>query len=114
MTDTAPEPKPEPSPDGTLSDRVGKLEAGQESISTKVDRILGILDKPDSAEPVTSADAPPAPDIAEQMAEAIRKVNAETAEAEKSKPKPEVRPREAGQPGRQRLARALYGKEADR
>ena len=106
---------PEPAPDKSLDARVGALETGQESLAEKVDKILGIVSgghKQEPTEPVTTAD--PAPqDIAEQMRQAVRDVHAERdqADAGKSKPEPEHRPREAGQPGRQRAARILYGKE---
>jgi hypothetical protein len=107
---TPPEPT-EPAPDGSLTERVGKLETGQESIAGKVDRILGLLDKPGTpAESTTTADPAPA-DMTEQMKEAVRAVHAETAAADAAKPKPEQRPREAGQPFRQRLAEVVHGRE---
>src|SRR5215475_4246993 len=93
----APAPPAAATADGTLSDRVGKLEAGQDSLSERVDKILGILDKPEGDSPATSADLPPAADMAEQMRQAVRDVHAEAAQAEAKKPKPEVTPREAGQ-----------------
>lgn len=82
-------------------------------MSERIDKILGLLDKKpaDPAGPVTTADPAPGPDMAEQMREAVRAVHAEEAAAAASKPKPEVTPREAGQPARSRLAAALYGKE---
>ena len=102
-----------PEPEG-LEPRVAKLESGQESIAEKVDRILGILDKPKGDEPVTSADPAPA-DMGEQMRQAVRDVHAERDQAAaKEPPKPEVPPREAGQPAKQRLARVLYGKGSER
>ena len=108
---------PEPQPGDSLDARVGKLEAGQDSLSERIDRILGILDKkPDAPgkEPVTGADQPPA-DMAEQMRQAVRDVHAERDQAAaKEPPKPEVPPREAGQPAKQRLARVLYGKDPQR
>lgn len=109
MSETA----PEPAAGDTLETRVGKLETGQESIDAKVDRILGILDKPEGDEPVTSADAPPAgPDMAEQMRQAVRDVHAETAAAaKKDPPKPEQPPREAGQPFREKLGQVIHGRE---
>lgn len=110
---TQPATEPEPAPGDTLETRVGKLETGQESIGAKVDKILGILDKkPGGDETVTSADAPPpAADMTEQMKEAVRAVNAESAAAKPDPPKPEVPPREAGQPFRERLGRAIHGRE---
>lgn len=110
MSESVPEPQPEQS----LDKRVGALETGQESLAEKIDKILGIVSgghKPEPTEPVTQAD--PAPqDMAEQMRQAVRDVNAEQDQAAaKSKPEPEHKPREAGQPGRQRAARIMYGKE---
>ena len=109
MTETPPEPQSGDS----LDTRVSALETGQESIAEKVDKILGILGKPAApAEPVTTADPAPAADMGEQMRQAVRDVHAERDQAAaKDPPKPEVKPREAGQPGRQKLARVLYGKE---
>lgn len=105
---------PEPQPEQVLDKRVGALEAGQESLAEKVDKILGIVsgghdDKPSGS--TTTADPPPQ-DMAEQMRQAVRDVHAERDQADaKSKPEPEHQPREAGQPGRQRAARIMYGKE---
>lgn len=110
---TPPEPTPaaEPTPDGSLTERVGKLEDGQDTIAGKVDRILGLLDKPGTpAESTTTADPAPA-DMGEQMRQAVRDVHAEAVAAEAAKPKPEQRPREAGQPFRQRLAEVVHGRE---
>lgn len=111
MSETAPEVKP----DAPLDDRVTALETGQDSLSGKIDEILGIIkgskqDPP--AEPVTTADPAPA-DMAEQMRQAVRDVHAERdqADAGKHTPVPEKPPREAGQPARQKLASVLYGKE---
>lgn len=109
MSESVPEPQPEQS----LDKRVGALETGQESLTEKVDKILGIVSgghDPKPTEPVTQADPPQ--DMAEQMRQAVRDVHAERDQAAtKSKPEPEHKPREAGQPGRQRAARILYGKE---
>ena len=108
------EPVQDPDTKEPLDERVTALETGQESLTEKVDKILGIVskghdDKP--SEPVTTADPAPA-DMAEQMRQAVRDVHAERDQADaKSKPEPEHKPREAGQPGRQRAARILYGKE---
>lgn len=103
---------PEPQPGQPIDARVTALETGQQSMSERIDRILGLLDKPAAPkEPVTTADPPPGPDMAEQMREAVRAVHAERDAAAASAPKPEVTPREAGQPGRSRLATVLYGKE---
>jgi len=112
VTATPPEPTPtpEPAPDGSLTERVGKLETGQDTIASKVDRILGILDKPEGDAPPTGADPAPA-DMGEQMRQAVRDVHAEAVAAEAAKPKPEQPPREAGQPFRQRLAEVVHGRE---
>jgi hypothetical protein len=107
-------PTPEPQPAEGLEPRVAKLETGQDSLMERVDKILGILEKPAGDEPVTRADEPPAADMAEQMRQAVRDVHAETAAAEAAKPKPEVTPREAGQPFRQRLGEVLHGREPKR
>lgn len=100
-----------------LESRVERLETGQESMSSKLDTILDRLTgKPAEQEPVTAADPAPDPvDIGEQMRQAVRDVHAETAAAaKKDPPKPEVQPREAGQPLKTRLAAVLYGKEPKR
>ena len=110
---TPPEPTPaEPAPDGSLTERVGKLETGQESMSTKLDSILDKLtgERVATADRVTTADPAPA-DMGEQMRQAVRDVHAEAVAAEAAKPKPEQRPREAGQPFRQRLAEVVHGRE---
>ncbi len=111
----ADEPETTEHPAG-LEARVDKLEDGQQSILGKLDQLLGRGE--DKAEPVAEADpAPDAPDVVEQMRQAVRDVHAErdqAAAAKPDKPKPEVKPREAGQPGRERLARVLYGREPKR
>lgn len=43
MADDADDGGGQGQPDGALDERVGKLEAGQESIAGKVDKILGML-----------------------------------------------------------------------
>jgi hypothetical protein len=112
VTAAQPEPTttPEPAADGSLTERVGKLETGQDTIASKVDRILGILDKPEGDAPTTTADPAPA-DMGEQMRQAVSDVHAEAVAAEAAKPKPEQPPREAGQPFRQRLAEVVHGRE---
>ena len=115
MTSPAPEPH---HPEG-LEPRVEKLEAGQETMTSKLDNILGLLDTgrgPKDGEPsTTTADPAPPADMAEQMRQAVRDVHAERDQAAaKEPPKPEVPPREAGQPAKQRLARVLYGKDPQR
>ncbi len=106
---------PEPQPGQPIDARVTALETGQQSMSERIDRILGLLDKKpaDSSGTTTVADPPPGPDMAEQMREAVRAVHAERdqAAAKDTGPKPEVTPREAGQPARSKLAAVLYGKE---
>lgn len=109
---------PEPQPEQPIDQRVTALESGQESLTEKVDKILGIVSKghdPQPTEPVTTADPAPA-DMAEQMRQAVRDVHAERdqADAGKHTPVPEKPPREAGQPARQKLAGVLYGKEPKR
>jgi hypothetical protein len=109
VTDTVPEPHPEQ----PLNQRVSSLETGQQTLTEKIDELLGIVksghdDKPSA--PTTTADPAPAADMTEQMAEAIRKVQAETAAAAPTTPKPEQPPREAGQPFRERLGHAIHGK----
>lgn len=116
---TPPADPPQPAAGDTLETRVGKLETGQESMSGKLDTILDKLSgKPaDDPAPVTTADPPPAaPDMGEQMRQAVRDVHAETeaANAKKEPPKPEVQPREAGQPFRQRLGEVIHGREPKR
>lgn len=105
---------PEPQPDKSLDARVATLETGQEGLTEKVDRILGIVSKGHDDQPTESTTtADPAPeDMAEQMRQAVRDVHAERDQAAtKPDPKPEVQPREAGQPFRQRLAEVIHGKE---
>jgi hypothetical protein len=110
------EPEPEPGPDKGLDARVSTLESGQESLSDRVDEILGIVKGKHDGDPTgppAAADPPPQQQITpEMMADVIRKVNAETPPPAPAKPTPEKPPREAGQPKRNRLAEVLYGKEA--
>ena len=100
---TTPTAQTTPTSDGNLGERVGKLEQGQERQDGKLDQILGMLtgakDKP--ADPVTTADpAPAAADMAEQMRQAVRDVNAEAAAATPapSRPDPETSPRKTRPP----------------
>lgn len=107
-------PSPKPQHPEELEPRVAKLETGQESMSERIDRILGILDTghgqgDGGASTTTTADPAPAADMAEQMRQAVRDVHAEQAAAA-PEPEPEKPPREAGQPLKQRMARVLYGK----
>ena len=107
----ADEPTPDPAPDGTLDQRVSSLETGQQTLTEKIDELLGIVKS--DREPTTTADPPPAPDITEQVRQAIRDVNAEQPPPAKA-PEPEKPPREAGQPHRDRLHSVLFGKEGKR
>lgn len=98
----------------STDDRITALEETQKTQDGKLDKILGLLEgKPAAAAaaaPVTSAEPPPGPDIAEQVRQAVRQVAAEQAPA-KPEPKPEVRPREAGQPRRERLQGIMFGRD---
>lgn len=107
---------PEPQPEQPIDQRVTALESGQESLTEKVDKILGIVsgDRGPKDDEASTTVADPAPaDMAEQMRQAVRDVHAERdqADAGKHTPVPEKPPREAGQPARQKLAGVLYGKE---
>jgi hypothetical protein len=99
----------------SLDDRFGKIEAEQERQGGLLDKIAAKLDggsqQPPAAEPVTRADPAPG-DMAEQMRQAVRDVNAEQAQADAAKdktPAPEQAPREVMIRGKARLQRALFG-----
>jgi hypothetical protein len=105
-----------PAPDAPLEQRVGKLESGQQTLSGKLDTIIDKLSGGSSAPaaPVTTADPAPsvAPDMTEQMAEAIRRVNAEAAaKSTPAVPEPEQTPREITVRGKEKLQHLLFGKE---
>lgn len=95
---------------GSESDRIRALEQRQGVIDGKLDRVLGLLEG-DGKAPVTGSPPPPvpAPDIAEQMRQAVRDVAAEQAKADQQAPAPENPPREIGVRGKARLQRGLFG-----
>jgi hypothetical protein len=97
-----------------LESRVGEIERKQDRQDGKLDRIIEMLPGVGSAgggEPVTRADEPPASaaDMAEQVRQAVRDVNAESASKEPSRPAPEMTPREVGIEGKQKLQAWLFG-----
>ena len=110
----------ETDPEGERITSISELKAEQDRQGSLIDEILGLLKGGKKTEPdgsgqpdnrTTTADPPPA-DVGEQTRQAVRDVMAERDQATKKEPpKPEVTPREAGQPGRDRLARAIFGKE---
>ena len=113
---TSPQPDPPGAQDGgppqggSDSDRIRALEQHQSVIDGKLDRVLGLLEA-DGKAPVTGSPPPPvpAPDIAEQMRQAVRDVAAEQAKAGPQAPAPEQPPREIGVRGKARLQRGLFG-----
>jgi hypothetical protein len=101
-----------------LAERVDSIETEQKRQGGLLDQILGKLGGEESA-PVTQGDPPPAvaaADMAEQMKQAVRDVQAEQ-DAEvgrqqrlgRTRPEPETQPREVMIKGKQRLQRALFG-----
>jgi len=118
LTTTPPEQTAETTPpadDGQpLDKRVADLEAGQQRQDSKLDRVIDMLSGSTKGdEPVTSADAPGAGavDIAEQVRQAVRDVNAESAKTEQKAPAAEMTPREVGVKGKAKLQRALFGSD---
>lgn len=116
MTATPPEPAPAPAApdhDAPLASRVDGLEAEQQRQGGVLDEIKGLLtSRPQGDPPVTSADPVPPGDMAEQMRQAVRDVQAEAAATVKDKPaapEPETTPREVMIKGKERLQRALFG-----
>ena len=123
MTDPPAPPAPAgpPPPGPTTEDRqdrqIAELRTEQQRQGTVLDELRSLIkgqqDGPGA--PPVRGDPPPAaaPDITEQVRQAVRDVNAEqaVAGAKPAPPKPERRPREVGQPGRQRLQRFLFGGE---
>lgn len=91
---------------------IAEMRAEQERQGGILDRLVAFMDggKPASEPPGAKTDPVDAPDIGEQMRQAVRDVNAETA-AKAPEAKPEVPPAEAGQPRKNRLHGALYGRE---
>jgi hypothetical protein len=84
----------------------------QDEQGSKIDEILGILKSgfTGGERETTSADPPPAPDIAEQVRQAVRDVAAETA-AGSGEPRPEQPPKEAGQPTRAKIQKFMFGQD---
>lgn len=121
MTTPPEPPKDSPPKDdagGPLTERVGKIEAEQQRQGGILERIEGMLaGGPDSdAPPVTGTDPAAGPaDMAEQMRQAVRDVQAEEDAAAGraarlgKKPEPETTPREVMIRGKDRLQRALFG-----
>jgi hypothetical protein len=109
--------------DAPVTARVDKIEAEQERQGGVLDKILGKLgggDSPDHPDSVTRGDQPPAAaaaDMAEQMRQAVRDVNAEDdAELGRAhrlgqgqRPPAETSPREVMIRGKDRLQRAFFG-----
>lgn len=110
----APAPAPPASAEARQDQQIAELRTEQQRQGGVLEEIRGMLTRgtgdPGAAPPVRG-DPPPAPDLAEQVKEAVRAVNAEQAAAGPAKPKPEKRPREVGQPFRQRLQKTLFGGE---
>ena len=118
MTTTPPEQTTETTPpadDGQpLDKRVADLEAGQQRQDSKLDRVIDMLSGSTKGdEPVTSADAPGAgaTSITEQVRQAVRDVNAESAKTEQKAPAPEMTPREVGVKGKAKLQGWLFGSD---
>jgi hypothetical protein len=120
----APAPAPAPAPaaaapppagtEARQDQAIAELRAEQQRQGGVLEEIRGML-RGAAPAAATTADPPPAaPDITAQMKTAIREVNAETAPAAPPRPRPETRPREVGQPRRQRLQKILFGAEAPR
>jgi hypothetical protein len=113
MSEQQTETAPPPDTGQPLDKRVADLEAGQQRQDSKLDRVLDMLSGSTKGdEPVTSADpAPAAADITEQVRQAVRDVNAESASKEPSKPAPEMTPREVGVKGKAKLQGWLFGSD---
>lgn len=117
---TPPEPTPDTAPKpeagAPIERRVDSIEAEQQRQGGIIEKIWDKLsgDTPEADANVTRADDPPA-DMAEQMRQAVRDVQAEAdAEAGKAarlgrRPEPETSPREVMIRGKDRLQRALFG-----
>jgi type IV secretory pathway VirB10-like protein len=110
VPDQAPAPAP-PAGDAPLAKRVDTIEAEQQRQGGILEEIRDKLTG--TAPPaVTRGDdpGPSAADMAEQMRQAVRDVNAEAAAAAPSAaPEPETTPREVMIKGKERLQRALFG-----
>jgi hypothetical protein len=112
LTTTPPEPAADPAPPpagAPLEARVGEIERKQDRTDGKIDKVIEMLTGRDH--PTTSADAPAAgaADITEQVRQAVRDVNAESAKSEPKAPAPEMTPREVGVRGKDRLQKFLFG-----
>ena len=112
MTTTTPPEPAAPAPDDSapLAKRVDGLEAEQQRQGGVLDEIKGML--AGRGEPVASADdpGPSAADMAEQMRQAVRDVNAEAAAAAPpAAPEPETTPREVMIKGKDKLQRIMFG-----
>lgn len=114
-SDTGPEP-------ADTDARFEKIEAEQERQGSILDEIRAALkgghDTPAAAP--AGADEPAPADMAEQMRQAVRDVNAEQQQADHDRqhaadhdrmrrPEPETTPREAMARGKARLQRAMFG-----
>lgn len=115
---TTPQPSPPQPPPGPAggqddSERIARLEAHQQTVDGKLDKILEAIKPGDGADPVTQPAAAPAaaPDIGEQMRQAVRDVAAEQASAQPAQPPPEIPPREIGVKGKTRLQQRIFGKD---
>jgi hypothetical protein len=96
-------------------DRIETEQARQGGILDEIrDRLTG---SPAPADPVTRADPAPDPvDMAEQMRQAVRDVNAEAAASttQPSTPVPEITPREVMVKGKEKLQKIMFGSEPKR
>lgn len=110
----APAPPPAP-PAGTEARQdaaIAELRTEQGRQGGVLDELLGLVKGGAGPAPAAKGDPPPAPavDMAEQMRQAVRDVQAERDKAATPpKLKPETRPREVGQPRRQKLQAWLFG-----
>jgi hypothetical protein len=114
---TPPGPKPEDTA-APLEGRVQSIEAEQKRQGGMLDQILGKLtgDQEGDTTVTTGSEPPAGPgDMAEQMRQAVRDVQAE-ADAEVGRqqrlgkrPEPETTPREVMVKGKERLQRTLFG-----
>ena len=114
MSEQQTETAPPPDTGQPLDKRVADLQAAQQRQDCKLDRVIDMLSgSTQGDEPVTSADAPGAgaADITEQVRQAVRDVNAESAKTEQKAPAAEMTPREVGVKGKAKLQRALFGSD---
>lgn len=109
---TPPEPAPPDGDSAPLAKRVDGLEAEQQRQGGILEEIRDRLTGQPPAPPVKGDDPPvSAADMAEQMRQAVRDVNAEAAAAKGTPgaPEPETTPREVMVKGKEKLQRALFG-----